>query len=331
MAVNTYKKNNFELIMNAFNGAKNIVLIGHVAPDGDTIGSILALKEICNNFEGINQIDIVISGEIPSVYKFLPGVNCFTRPDNDSLLPEYDLAIAVDVASKDRVGYAEKVFDRARISMVIDHHGTNPSFSHYNLIDSTASATGELLYEFAQFLNLKITKDMAINLYTTILTDTGGFKFSNTTARTFSICSELVKAGADPYSIYQNCYGSKPLKMVQLHSHCISNVNLTDNDRIAWSVITRKLLHDLGAIDEHTEGIVESFKVIDTVEISALFKETIDGNIKVSLRSKDKNVCSVAKEFNGGGHTLAAGCTLKGNDFDKVINLVLTRLKSLLK
>lgn len=331
MALNTYRKNNFELIMNAFNGAKNIVLIGHVAPDGDTIGSILALKEICKIFEDTNLIDIVISGEIPTVYKFLPGVDKFKRPDNDSLLPQYDLAIAVDVASKDRVGYAEKVFDKAKISMVIDHHGTNPLFSHYNLVDSSASATGELLYEFARFLNIDITKDIATSLYTAILTDTGGFKFSNTTARTFYICSELVKAGADPYTIYQNCYGSKPLKMVQLHSHCLANVNLTDNDRIAWCVITRKLLHDLDAIDEYTDGIVESFRVIDSVEISALFKETIDGNIKVSLRSKDKNVCSVAKEFNGGGHTLAAGCTLKGIDFDKVINIVLPRLQNLLK
>ncbi|MGD9581292.1 MAG: bifunctional oligoribonuclease/PAP phosphatase NrnA, partial [Vampirovibrionia bacterium] len=197
-------------------------------------------------------------------------------------------------------------------------------------IDSELAATGELLYEFIKFLDVKITKDMAINLYTAILTDTGGFKFSNTSDKTFSICSELVKAGADPYLLYQKCYGSKPYKMVLLHSYCISNVNLIEKDRIAWFYITRKLLQDMDVKDEYTDGIVESFRVIDNVEISVLFKETVDGNIKVSLRSKDKNVCSVAKEFNGGGHTLAAGCTLKGTDFEKVKTLVLSRLKNLL-
>ena len=330
MVLSLDKKTSCENLFKIIKNSKNIILIGHLAPDPDTIGSVLALKQLCKQIEGVRIVDTVISGEIPDAYRFLPDVNSIVKPDDTSLLIHYDLAIAVDVAAKDRLGYSEKLFDNASSTAVIDHHGTNPLFAGYNLVDKEASATGELIYDLMNYFNLKLTPDIAINIYTAILTDTGGFKFSNTSQKSLQVCAEMVSVGVSPAFVYQQCYENRPIQMIKLHAHCALNVNISEDKKYAWCVITRELLRSMGAEDQHTDGVVEFIRQIDSIEIAVLFKETMDGNIKVSLRSKEKDICTIAREFNGGGHIRAAGCTLKGVDFEKAKKIVLPRIEAVL-
>lgn len=310
---------------------KTVVLISHLAPDGDTLGSVLALKELCNQLDNIKTVDTILYGDIPAIYSFLHGSDKVLKHNDSRLQNVYDLAIAVDIASPDRLGGSDRPFYTARKNALIDHHETNPHYAKINIVNASAAATGELIYDLAIEMGLTITPEIATNIYTAILTDTGGFKFANTSARALEICSILIKKGADPHYIYRMCYDNRPLKMLQLHSHCILNVNMAEDNRVAYSVVTRDLLNQFNTSDQHTDGIVEFLRQIDTAEIAILFKETMDGNIKVSFRSKKYNVCQLAEQFKGGGHKLAAGCTVKGLPLDRCITAILTKVKFLLQ
>lgn len=329
MALSIDKLTGCKQIANALLTVKNVVLIGHMAPDGDTIGSALALKGICSQISTLKTIDVVIAGEVPSFYRFLPGADLIKKPGDNSLLSRYDLAIGIDVASPDRLGFSEKLFKSCTATAIIDHHGTNPMFSDYNFVDPDASAAGELIYKIVEHLNLKVTDEIATNIYTAILTDTGGFKFNNTSSTALLVCSKMVEAGADPQLIYQYCYENKPLEMLKLHAYCITHTQMSNDKKIIWCYLPRKLLRDFDAMDEHTDGIVELLRLVNTVEIAILFKETMDGNIKVSMRSKNEDISLIAREFNGGGHKLAAGCTFKGIDFEKTARTVITKAQLL--
>lgn len=309
---------------------KTIVLIAHVSPDGDVIGSLLALRSMCLQLNNVKLVDAVIVGNVPDIYKFLPGSNCLKNPDNKSILKEYDLAIAVDVASKDRLGTAVSLFDTAKNTALIDHHGSNPLFSNINFVDENAAATGELVYQLFNYLDVSLNKDIATNLYAAILTDTGGFKFANTTEHSLYICSKMIAAGANAQEIYQECYENKPLAMLMLHAHCMCDAKLIESNKIAWTTVPRSLLNKLGAKDDHVEGIIELLRQIDTVEVALLFKESKDGSTKVSFRSKKIDICSIAQEYNGGGHKCAAGCTLKDLGIEKAIEHLIPKIIALL-
>ncbi|MEW5819761.1 MAG: bifunctional oligoribonuclease/PAP phosphatase NrnA [Cyanobacteriota bacterium] len=329
MTLNLNNINTCEDLAKAILSSRTILLVCHIAPDGDTLGSALALKDICKQFGSVIRLDIILYGEIPSIYQFLPNVETIKLPNATDLLDIYDLAIAIDVASADRLGGSDKLFNSARKTAVIDHHETNPLFANINLVADDASATGEIVYDLMETLDATLTKDIAIYLYTAILTDTGGFKFSNTSAKAFSVCSKLIATGIKPQEIYRLCYENRPIEMVKLHAHCVENVQLSQDKKIAWSILTRNTMNNFKAFDEHTDGIVELIRSINTVEIAILFKETKDGSLKVSFRSKNYDICSIAKEFNGGGHKLAAGCTIKNSSMGELINLILTKVKQL--
>lgn len=310
---------------------ESVVLIAHLAPDGDTLGSSLALKGLLEQKENIKILDVILYGDVPDAYSFIKGSQTVLKHNDSALQKNYDLAIAIDIASADRLGKSDLVFYSAKIKAVIDHHESNPGYGDINVINPCASATGDLIYDLAVKMNLEISPDVATAIYTAILTDTGGFKFANTSARTFEICSTLVEKGADPHYIYRMCYENRPLTMIKLHSHCALNVKLAEGGKVAYSIVTRDLLNQFGATDQHTDGIVEYLRQIDSAEIAILFKETMDGNIKVSFRSKNFNICKIAEDFKGGGHKLAAGCTVRGFSIDRCINVILTKVKFLLQ
>jgi len=306
--------------------AKSIVIFHHVAPDGDGLGSSLALREMILQLPEINRLDTVITGKIPDIYKFLPGAEHLKKLGDNDLYRTYDLAIALDCACKDRMGDAVELFNKARNSINIDHHISDDGFADVDWIDPDASATGEVLYDLIEALGAKLNNNIATCLYTAILTDTGGFKFKNTKAKTFKICSELLEAGADPVKIYNKCYESKPMPMVRLHATAISNAVFLENNEIVYTKITRKLLDELNATDDHIDGITETLRQVDSVKVSLIFKETTRGTTKVSFRSNSIDVCEIASFFGGGGHKLAAGCLLEKN-IDETINDVMTTVR----
>jgi phosphoesterase RecJ-like protein len=298
-------------LLQAIKNANNIVILSHIGPDGDTLGSMLALKDIILGLDPSKRVDAVMFGKIPDSYVFLPKIKETKTPDNKDLLSSYDLSVTVDCASVDRICDAGDLFRNAKIKANVDHHISNSNFAEINFVNTTASSTGEVIFEISKALGVNLTKDIAVNLYTSLMTDTGGFKYRNTTARTFEIAAELVRAGADPAYIYKECYESKSYPMVKLQAYAVDNAVITPDNKIVYTCISRKNIEKFNASDDHMDGISELLRQINTVEVAMVLKETVKGDTKVSFRSKRINVCEIAKFFGGGGHKLAAGCTVQ--------------------
>lgn len=298
--------------------SKNILLLAHISPDGDTLGSMLALKSMLKQIDNVEKIDALITGKVPEIYRFLPGSDSIKNPNDSELYKSYDLAITLDCASIDRLGENIDIFRNAKTTANIDHHISNSGFADINIIIPDAAACGQVLFELIEPLDITITKDIANCLYTSILTDTGGFKFENTKAKTFSVCAELIKNGADSAHIYKECYESKPYEMVMLHANIISQAIMTDDKKIVYASISRKMLQQLNSSDDYVDGIAEALRQINSVDVAIVFKETVKGNTKLSFRSNRVNVCDIAKYFGGGGHKLAAGCTINKNIKDSI-------------
>lgn len=309
-------------LINAIKKSKSLIILAHIGPDGDTLGSMLALKEIIAQSGFINKIDTVIVGKKPDIYSFLPDINGVKNPGDKDLYKNYDLSIAVDCGSIDRLGDSVDLFRNAKTTVNIDHHFGNPKFADINWIEPSASSCGQILYKIIDYLGINLTKNIATNIYTAILTDTGGFKFENTLPETFEICAKLVEAGANPTYIYKKCYESKPLPMIKLLAKAIDKTVFIDNDRISYTSVSRELMESLKATDDHVDGISETLRQISTVEIAIVFKETMKGDTKVSFRSNGINVSEIARFFGGGGHKLAAGCTIEKNIPDAINEII---------
>ena len=320
----------YKQIINKIEEAKNILIVSHIGPDGDTIGSTVALATlICKNFANKN-VHFVIQHKIPDVYKFLPNINKAILTNREITISCYDLAIAIDCATKNRMGYIEKIFDKAKFKINIDHHITNPQYADINIIDGNLSSCGELVFDIAQKMKLKISTEAATCLYTAILADTGAFRYSNTTANTFRCASQLVELGANSHEIYEYCFEKRPIEMFKISAKAINDAKFLEDNKIAYTVVDRNMLKKFNALDEHLEGIPEILRQAKSVEISFVLKETIKNEAKFSFRSKTLDVSSLCAQFGGGGHKLAAGCILK-TSLEEALKIVLPEVKKLVK
>lgn len=316
---------------NKIKESKNILIISHIGPDGDTLGSMLALKQIILKNASDKNIETLVIGKVPDIYSFLPGIKDCKTPRSIYLLKSYDVAITVDCASIDRLGDAFEHYKKAKCRINIDHHITNDNFADINIILPHSSSTGEIIYEIADYFDVKIDFDMATNLYTAILTDTGGFRFENTGPKTFEIAAKLLKEGIKPDEIFKKCFESKPIQMVKLAAHAIDNAVFCENNKIAYTLISREMMKNFDATDDHLDGISEAMRQIDSVEVAMIFKETLKGTTKVSFRSNGVDVCKIAEFFGGGGHKLAAGCTIEKNLNDaqnEIVPIVKKQIKN---
>ena len=294
-------------ILKSIEDSSRILIITHVNPDGDTLGCASALKAYVGDKADI-LIQIKDNFNFPNTYNFLPHINNSKNLSN--LDNDYDLVIALDVASIDRIiDKAKDIFEHAKNSIVIDHHKTNLGFAKINYIKGGISSTGEVLFDLFEKLNIEITHEMALGLYSAILTDTGCFKYESTTQHTFLIASKLSKI-IDTSKIADLCYTNKPKNLILFQNHLVSNAIFCLNDKIAYTLITKEIIEKYSAKDEYTEGICETLRSISGVEIAFVLKETNNG-VKVSIRTKEIDATNIAKKFNGGGHKRAAGCTIK--------------------
>ena len=297
-------------ILNSINNASKILIVTHVNPDGDTLGSASALKSYIGSKADI-LVQINDNFNFPYTYSFLPHINSAKNLSN--IQNEYDLIIALDIASIDRIiDNARKIFDTANNTIVIDHHKTNKGFAKINYIKGGISSTGEVLFDLFKSLNIKITKEMAIGLFSAILTDTGCFKYESTTPHTFKIASELSECKINTSEIADLCYNNKPKNLILFQNTLITNAVFCLNDKIAYTLITKEIIEKFSAKDEYTEGICETLRSISGVEIAFVLKETQNG-IKVSIRTKSIDATKITEKFKGGGHKRAAGCTVKGS------------------
>ena len=321
--------NKFSELKSQIEKAESIIIFSHVSPDGDTLGSNLALSLMIEKYFNKKAVSAFV-GSLPSIYSYLPEFDRFIDVQSIPRDKKYDLAIAVDVASKDRLVSGTNIYDNAVYKVNIDHHKTNIGYGDLNIIDANAACVGVILFKIFKEWNLDIPKDVARCIYTSLLTDTGGFKYESTTPETFMLAADLVRLGVSPTYEFRACYETKPQAMVQFQAYVVSNAVFYDNGKIAFAKITRSDMSKFNATDDYTEGIVEVLRTSKNVEIAAILKETKDGYTKVSLRSKTIDLIPIVIEFGGGGHTFAAGCTIKkpiAVAFDKLLRRVQNELR----
>ena len=304
---------------NIIKSSKKILLLSHVNPDGDTLGSMCAMYSMIYNRFKI-KADMSIVSNIPFNYKFLPNIDLAQRYFDSSLV--YDLVITLDVAAIDRLRDAKILFDKAKCRVNIDHHKTNPNFGDYNLIEPEASSCGEVLYNYFKENDWQITEEAAKSLYVAIMTDTGNFRFENTSPSTFRAVAELVEKGANPNILYKACYESKTKNFVMFQNYCVNKAEFINDNKIAYTAIYKKDLEKFSAGDDYTDGIAETLRAIETTEVSFVVKEVESKVTKVSMRSKKLDVAKICEIFGGGGHTFAAGCTIKASVKDSIEKLL---------
>lgn len=304
--------------------SENIAIISHKNPDGDAIGSQLGLA-LALEKEG-KKVSCYNEGEIPDYLFFLPGSEKIKIYNNEDLMDH--IVVYVDCAVGARTGIPLS----EGITVNIDHHVSNDNFAKFNLVDTKAASTGEIIFNLLLEMKIELDRDIATSLYTAVSTDTGSFMYSNTTENTHLIAAELIKSGADTKGLRENFYEGVSLKRFKLTKYAYQEVKFDCNNLLAWVKIPLKLIVELGAKEEETEGVVGHLRNIKDVEIALLLKEREGGIVKGSLRSKNLiNVSNVAEVFGGGGHKRAAGFEIFGTleeVEEKVISVIKKELEN---
>ena len=271
---------------------------------------------IKDNFH--KECEMLCVSKIPKIYEYLPNVSKIKKLEDFDTSREFDLVINVDIAAIDRAGDAKILFDKAKFRVNLDHHKTNRGYADLNIINPDASSTGELLCELFQELGLKISLGTATCLYTAILTDTGSFKYDNTTAAALKAAAQMVSIGVRPSEIYKKVYESSSKNHVLFQAYCISKAEFSSDDKIVYTTVYKKDIEKFNAPEDCTEGLCEKLRAIVTTEAAFIVKEINPSLHKISMRSKNIDVAAICEVFGGGGHTLAAGCVIKGSMKDAV-------------
>lgn len=306
---------------NIVKNAKNILIMSHVNPDGDTLGSMCALyATILKQYK--KKAEMLILSKLPKVYEFLPNILGAKTLDKFDKSREYDLVVSVDVASIDRLVDAQILFEKAKYNINIDHHRTNNNYGKLAIVEPKASSTGEVIYKMIKELGWQTNMDYITSVYTAILTDTGGFRFENTSSEVFRIAAELTDAGIDPKELYRKCYESKTRGMVSFQGYCISKAVFSKDEKIAYTIVYKKDIERFAVGDDATDGIAEALRAIITTDVSFVVKEVDSKICKISMRSKKLNIADVCTKFGGGGHKYAAGCTIRASCDEAVKKLL---------
>jgi len=289
-----------------------VLLASHSNPDGDAIGSLLALG-LC--LDGLGKRTFLFNeSPIPAVYRFLPEVDRVAG--NLPVGFNYDTVVVLDCGDIQRIGdIAEKV-SRMPLIINIDHHSTNTGFGQLQLIDTDACATAEIVYRMIKKMGVSITEEIACSIYTGILTDTGSFRFSNTNRAAFAICEEMVGQGVNPYHIAQYVYGTYSLGRIKLLNLALDSIEISTNGKLSMMTVTRAMMEETGTQQQDADGLINYARGIEDVKVAVLIQEDSNGKAgpttpnqyHVSLRSDGSiDVGAVAIDFGGGGHTSAAG------------------------
>jgi phosphoesterase RecJ-like protein len=295
-----------EKILSAFRKENAFLLAAHISPDGDSIGSCVAL---CMALDSLGKKALVFSRDpVPKQYRFLPGHERIVSDVKEVAVLD-PVLVLLDCNSPERAGLERIAFRR---SLVIDHHETENSFGDVRWINPEAAATGLMVYFLIKGLGGRITRDIAVNLYTAIAVDTGTFRYSNTSSEVLRACAELVDYGAEPHLVSDALYESWERKRFDLLVLALNTLEIRNS--VAMTHVTKTMFRKTGTKPEDTETFSNFPRRINTVRISSLFRELGGGEWKASLRSKgDVNVARIAELFGGGGHKNAAGYTIKAD------------------
>jgi phosphoesterase RecJ-like protein len=293
------------------------LLTTHVNPEGDAIGSEVALKAFLEA-RG-KEVVVVNSSPTPANCAFLdPKGEIQVYPDRwDPSVMEWAEGLAIlDVNGWVHLGaFAEAIRKSSLPRLCIDHHqGFENEFVDLLLADTTAAAAGVLVYELIQYMGGPVTPWIAQALYTSLVTDTGSFRYSNTDARAFRMAAELVELGADPFTIHRKVFGNRSWGAARLIAPVMQTLESRADGRIAWIVVTREMFDRAQAAYEDSDGLIDLVRAIRGVDLCLFFKETAPGRVKVSLRSNGRvDAYRIARAFGGGGHRMAAGLEVNGS------------------
>ncbi|MEE9219725.1 MAG: bifunctional oligoribonuclease/PAP phosphatase NrnA [Acidobacteriota bacterium] len=307
------------------------VISTHINPDGDGLGSQLALAGFLRQ-RGL-RVAIINSDPVPRIYRFMDPageIQTADMPAAKEALAQCDLFFAVDNGTLQRMGDLEDWIRSTRAFKVcIDHHALQDDVWDLKFLDESACSTGTLIYELIQALGGRLTQHQALAIYVALITDTGYFRFSRTDASTYRLAADLLEAGVDPLQVYHEIYERNSLSYVRLLGAALYNVRTECGGRLGWVVLRRKQIQAIGGEQEDTSDMVNSLLTVDGVRVALLFKELSGNRTKVSLRSKgDLDVNGVARRLGGGGHRNAAGILLP-EPLERGIERVLAEVRPL--
>lgn len=301
-------RGSLEMVARALVAHRRLFITWHVDPDPDSVGSGLALQSMLKLMG--QDVTCISPDPLGQWFNFLPGIdNC--KHFSHGLALDYSAAVVID-AEVDRCGGLSPLLQSGGLPVInIDHHRTNPGQGVAYWVDAEAAATGELVYRLAKYWQLPLDKDIATNLFAAISADTGTFRYSNTTADTLQIASELVAVGADPANIAIHLYEKRSRQEVELMALALETLEFSPDGSAAWVTITQDMLQGNPWVGQHSDDAIQFPRMIDTVEVAVLFRELEPRKTKASFRSRDyMDVSYIAGLFGGGGHARAAGCTL---------------------
>jgi phosphoesterase RecJ-like protein len=299
--------------------AKRVLVVSHVNPDGDAIGSTLAIGFIASAL-GI-KVTLVNESPIPEKFLFLPGIEMIKSPADVN--EHFSTVIAVDAADASRMGSCQQLFDDQVTIINIDHHGTNNRYGTINIVEPNAAATVELLYDWVCQLEMIITKELAMVLYTGLLTDTGSFRYPNTSPHVLRIAAHLLEIGIPAHIIADRLLETITLPQIRLLGEVLPTMQVLADGKLAYLTLEQ--------IEEDTEGLVNYARNIEGVDVGILFRSVGEQEVKVNFRSRELvDVGEIALEFGGGGHKRAAGCTMIGS-MEEIQSEVLSRVTQVLK
>ncbi|HVN67033.1 MAG TPA: bifunctional oligoribonuclease/PAP phosphatase NrnA [Candidatus Sulfotelmatobacter sp.] len=312
----------FPKIKSLVRNAKSALIASHLDPDGDALGSMLALGQ------ALEQLGLAVTcycaDQLPKLYRFLPGSERIKR--ELVLGQHFDLFFIVDSSDLARIGDKLEPRHLAPVIINIDHHPDNSRFGDINYVMQTSSAAEEI-FDLCQYLKVRIDKRLADCLYAALITDTGNFRYENTSAKTFLMAAELLRAGVDTHEITTRIYDTKSISSVKVCARALNEIKFSPDKKVAWTVVTETMMHETGAKSEDLVGIVDRIRAIDGVEVAVVFRED-NGRVKINFRAKEKaNVSEIARRFGGGGHHKAAGAVVAGETAAVVEKVILEVLK----
>lgn len=305
------------------------LVISHVSPDGDTTGSALAtcllLRQLGKQYVVVNE------GETPKTFGFLPSYDEILNLSKDQIDETFTHVIAVDAADSKRMGKVQHLFAHDVQLVNIDHHPTNDHFGTINVIRTDAAATAEIMFELLEVGGFTLDTEIATCIYTGLLTDTGGFRYSNTTPNVMQIAAKLLAYGVKPGEIAERCLESITMQHVTILRRALQSLTLTHNNLVAWMRVNNQDIVETGATSEDMAGLVNYGRNIEGVEVGVLLTETKPGIVKVGFRSRSRiDVAQIAKSVGGGGHARAAGCTIEGN-MEEIEQTILSKINEALE
>jgi phosphoesterase RecJ-like protein len=286
----------------------SFLLTAHEGPDGDAVGSSLALASFLRKLG--KEVTVYYQDPVPDLYSFLPGTDSIIAHIPDQ---HFDVSFVLDIGERKRAGTEFCNFSRVTTTVNLDHHLSCENFADYNLIDSQAAATGILVYRIANAYGYSFDPETALCIYVATITDTGSFRYSNANREAFTVAGEMIECGVNAWDVAEKLYENQPQRRLELLAKCLPTLEVFKEGQAASVTVTQDMYSACGADAELTDGFVNYPRSIRGVEVAIFFRQLDEKRFKVGFRSKGKvNVAAFSAALGGGGHHNAAGCTLDG-------------------